>query len=85
MRPKKDWEKPAEYNYPFFTSNMVASILGMNPNYIRSKKEKYATEVVPGEYLWTEEQVLDMINRPVESGKRDIYKYSSKWKNRRAD
>ena len=61
MITKNPWKIPEGYNYPFFTSKKVAEILGMNVASIRKVMLEYATEVVPGEYLWTEENVLNMI------------------------
>ena len=46
MKTKKPWKKPEGYNCPFFTTTVVAEILGLNFLTLSNKKEKFATEVI---------------------------------------
>lgn len=55
------FKRPDGYNYPFFTSKMVAEILGVTINTILKRCKDYATEVLPNQYLWTEENIDEMI------------------------
>ena len=61
MKTRKEWKIPEGYKYPYFTTKLVAEILGLNPVALSQKRFKYATELAEGVYLWTEENVLNMI------------------------
>lgn len=79
MKTRKEWQKPKGYNYPYFTTKLVAEILGLNPVALSQKRFKYATELAEGVYLWSEENVLNMIKTQRDPGNKDVYKLSPKW------
>ena len=74
MKTKKPWKKPEGYNCPFFTTTVVAEILGLNFLTLSNKKEKFATEVTPGNYLWSEENILNLIAAPINAGNPNLKK-----------
>lgn len=82
MKHKIEINLPQYYNYPYFTSEMVAEILGLNPVALSQKRFKYATELAEGVYLWTEENVLNMIKTQRNPGNKDVYELSPKWQNK---
>lgn len=83
MKTRKEWKKPEGYNYPYFTTKMVAEILGLNAVALSQKRFKYATELAEGVYLWTEENILNMIATQREPGNKNVYKLSPKWQSKK--
>ena len=55
------FKRPNNYPYPFFTSKMVAEILGVTSSTILKRCSDYATEVLPGQFLWSEDNINEMI------------------------
>ena len=74
MKHKIEINFPQDYNYPYFTSEMVADILKQNPRTIRKKRRIFATEVTPGNYLWSEENILNLIAAPINAGNPNLKK-----------
>ena len=74
MKTRKEWKRPEGYNCPFFTTTDVAKILGLRYLTLSNKKEKFATEVTPGNYLWSEENILNLIAAPINAGNPNLKK-----------
>ena len=80
MKTKKPWKKPEGYNCPFFTTTVVAEILGLNFLTLSNKKEKFATEVTPGNYLWSKVDIEEYSQNCDGRGLKNIYEYNPNWK-----
>lgn len=68
MKTKKPFIRPEGYNYPYFTGLMLSEILGVNPLTINKKKEMFATEVTPGCFMWSDDDVKKMLEAPISPG-----------------
>lgn len=55
------FKRPDNYPYPFFTSKMVAEILDVTYSTILKRCLDYATEILPGQFLWSEDDINEMI------------------------
>lgn len=83
MNTRKEWKKPEGYKYPYFTTKMVADILGLNVITITQKRFEYATELAEGIFMWSEENVLNMIANQKGPGNKNLYKSSPKWQSKK--
>lgn len=73
----KEFKKPDGYDYPFYTSTKVAELLDLSlPTVV--KYRNLATEVVPGTFLWTEENIMKLVDLNPKSGTKNAYK-NTKW------
>lgn len=73
----KEFKRPEGYNYPYFTSTKVAELLDLSlPTVV--KYCNLATEVVPGTFLWTEKNIMKLVNLNPKSGMKTAYK-NTKW------
>ena len=80
MKHKIEINFPKDYNYPYFTSEMVADILKQNPRTIRKKRKFFATEVTPGNYLWSKVDIEEYSQNSDGRGLKNIYEYNPNWK-----
>ena len=74
----KEFKRPEGYTNPYYTSAKVAEMLGLSTATVVRKREKMATEVVPGTFFWSDEDAQKLAELDPRPGRKDVYK-SSKW------
>lgn len=81
----KEFKRPEGYTCPFYTSKEVARLLDLNVATVLKKKDKMATEIIPGTFYWSEEDIKKLIESSPTQGRKDIYKDSIYYKRKMAN